>query len=378
MENNFTYKTKKILIAIFSWEIIFSVFFLLFLYLMDYFSTSNTDNHLAFKNPDALIFLFILVSLLIFSFTWFMFWKNKKLSQIGKINTLKTLLNPINSKRFFISYFLLRNAVVFIIISMAQPVFGSKKVNASLETMELVLAIDVSNSMNTKDIDAETSRLEIVKRAMIQLINSFHGEKVGICVFAGGAYIQLPITADYEAAKMYVNEIETNMLSNQGTDISSALNVSKEMFSKEKTSKAILLVTDGENHEGQIDEASKSIKESEIILAVLGIGTKNGGFVPTDPQKHELGYKIDEKGNKVLSKVNENLLREIANKTGGFYSISSTPFPDLSQIITKFRYIKRTKVDSIELDIKENWYQIPLFLGILFFLAFSLFKQKLF
>jgi Ca-activated chloride channel family protein len=378
MENIFLYKTKKILIAIFSWELIFWILFSMFLFVMDFFSSSNKENHLTFKFPEQLFLIFLVLPVLIIAFSWFMYWKNKKLSRIGGVNTLKTLLKPIHSKHYFISYFLLRNAIVFILIAMAQPVFGSKKVNASLDTMELVLAIDVSNSMNTRDIDPETSRLEIVKRAMIQLINNFHGEKVGICVFAGGAYIQLPITADYEAAKMYVNEIETNMLSNQGTNISAALNVSKEMFSKEKTSKAILIVSDGENHEGQLEEASKTIKESEIMLAVLGIGTKNGGYIPNDPQKPELGYKIDAKGTKIRSKLNENLLRQIAKKTDGFYTISYSPFPNLSQILTQFSQIKRTKIETITLDIKENWYQIPLFFGIIFFLLFSLFKQNLF
>lgn len=357
------------------WELIFWSLLLSFLFMMDFFSNSSTDNHLAFKNPENFSAIYIVLPLFIGVNCWYLYWKNKKLASLGKINTLQTLLKPLNSSRYFISYFLLRNALVFLLIAAAQPVFGSKKVKGTRDSMELVLAIDVSNSMNTRDIDSETSRLEIVKRAMIQLINNLHGEKIGVCVFAGSAYIQLPITGDYEAAKMYVNEIETSMLSNQGTDIASAMLVSAEMFSKEKTSKAILVVSDGENHEGNVDEATAKIKESNILLAVLGIGTKSGGFVPTDPLRPEMGYKVDSKGGRIISKMNENLMQQVAKKAGGFAVISSSAYPDLSELIKELGNLKRTKIDGIELNIKENWYQIPLLFGILFFISYSLYRQ---
>jgi Ca-activated chloride channel family protein len=375
MEKNYSYKINKILSAMLIWELIFWSLLLSFLFMMDFFSNSSSDNHLAFKNPENFSAIYIILPLFIGVNCWYLYWKNKKLASLGKINTLQTLLKPLNSGRYFISYFLLRNALVFLLIAAAQPVFGSKKVKGTRDSMELVLAIDVSNSMNTRDIDSETSRLEIVKRAMIQLINNLHGEKIGVCVFAGSAYIQLPITGDYEAAKMYVNEIETSMLSNQGTDIASAMLVSAEMFSKEKTSKAILVVSDGENHEGNVDEAVAKVKESNILLAVLGIGTKSGGFVPTDPLRPELGYKVDAKGGRIISKMNENLMHQVANKAGGFAVISSSAYPDLSELIKELGNLKRTKIDGIELNIKENWYQTPLLFGILFFISYSLFRQ---
>ena len=108
---------------------------------------------------------------------------------------------------------------------------------------------------------------------MNQLVNTLHGEKIGISIFAGSSYLQLPLTADYEAAKMYIHEIETNMVSNQGTNVGAALDISSRMFSKDKTSKAILVVTDGEDHEGGVDEHLVALKENNITLAVLGIGT---------------------------------------------------------------------------------------------------------
>ncbi len=374
MENKYRYKTNRIIAGILLWEISFWVIFVGILLTIGFFSTEFDKGQLGFKFAEKLYFLFLLVPLLV-CIIWFIYWKNKKLSLLGNPNTLKSLLKPINSTHFFLTFFFFRNALVFTIISMAQPVFGTKKVSGTRETIELVLAIDVSNSMNTKDIDSQTSRLEIVKRAMVQLLNNLHGEKIGISIFAGGAYLQLPITGDYDAAKMYVNEIESNMVSNQGTDIAGAMEISQQMFSKDKTSKAMLIVTDGENHEGGIDEQIALLKESKIMLAVLGIGTKNGGFVPNDPQKPELGYKTDANGKRITSKMNENLIHEIATKADGFSLISSTAYPDLSEVLEQFSKLKRTKVDSIEMDVKENWYQIPLFLGIICWLIFAFLKQ---
>ncbi|MES2587627.1 MAG: VWA domain-containing protein [Bacteroidota bacterium] len=377
MENRFSYKTNRIIAGILFWEIAFWIVFAGILFSLGYFSSTFNKGQLGFKFEEKLNYLALLIPLII-SVIWFIYWKNKKLAQLGSINTLKSIIKPINSTRFFLTFFFFRNALVFTIITMAQPVFGTKKVSGTLETMELVLSIDVSNSMNTRDIESQTSRLEIVKRAMIQLMNNLHGEKIGISIFAGGAYLQLPITADYEAAKMYINEIETNMVSNQGTNVAAALEISKQMFSKEKTSKAILLVTDGENHEGGIDAPIEALKTDNIMLAVLGIGTKSGGFVPNDPYKPELGYKTDARGSKVVSRMNENFIHELAQKSGGFSLISASPYPDLSNVLDKFSQLKRTKVDSIELDIKENWYQIPLFFALISWLIFAFLKQGIF
>jgi Ca-activated chloride channel family protein len=374
MKEKFAYNIKKILLGILISELLFFALFAIILSLFGFFTSTIGSTSLAFKFPEKLNYLAIIIPLIAL-FWWYMKWKNQRFRTLGNLQVLASLISPVNSKKYFISYFLLRNALVFTIIAMAQPVFGSKKVNASLDSMELILAIDVSNSMNTKDISKEDSRLQIVKRAMIQLINNFHGEKLGICVFAGGAYLQLPITADYEAAKMYINEIETDMFSNQGTNIGAALELSSEMFSKEKTSKAILLVTDGENHEESYEEPLQAIKASKIMLGILGIGSKSGGPIPNDPLKPELGYKTTASGSTVISKLNENLIHSMANKSGGFSMISSTAYPDLSTILERFSHLKRTKIESIELDVKENWYQVPLLFALVFWVLFALVRE---
>lgn len=365
----YSYNTKWIITAIIIWELLFWLLFVVILWIFDYFS--NSSSKLAFKDVDNLFYLSVLIPVSL-AFIWYLFWKNKRLIRLGNTQILSLITQPIDSFSVFIRFFLLRNTIAFLIISMAQPIFGSKKVSGTLETMELVLAIDVSNSMNVKDIDGETSRLEVVKRAMNQLVNHLHGEKIGISIFAGSAYLQLPLTADYEAAKMYIHEIQTDMVSNQGTNIAAVLELSNQMFSKANTGKAILLVTDGENHEGGLDESIELIKEKKVSLAVLGIGTSRGGVIPVNPNRPELGYKRDARGKTITSKVNKGFIQSVAKKADGFSIISSSPFPNLDEILEQLKHMKRTKVDNIELDIKENWYQIPLFLGVICFILYIL------
>lgn len=370
-KQQFTYRIPLIITGILVTEAIFWSLFAGFLWFAGYFSSSNTGTQLGFKNETAFWYLWLIVPM-IAVFYWFMRWKNQRFKVLGNLTVQSVMLSPVSSFYSFLKFFFFRNAVVFVIIAMAQPVFGTKKVSGTMESLELVIALDISSSMNVKDIDKQMSRLSIAKRAMVQLINNLHGEKLGIVVFAGGAYAQLPLTIDYDAAKMYVNEIETGMISNQGTNIAAALEVSQLMFSKQKTTKAIILVTDAEDHEGHIDNYLSQLKEKEIELSVLGLGTTNGGLIPNNPDKPEFGYKLDEKGAPIVSRLNTDMVSSLAKKSGGTSQISASAYPDLRELLDNLKQMKRTKVNTLEFDVKENKYQFPLSLGILCWLLFVL------
>ena len=318
------------------------------------------------------VFLFILLlSPLFFGIEWgFMRWKNKKINALGSLQTQAILLPEIHVKALFWKYFWLRNTLFFFAFALAQPIFGEGKVTSTGRNAEILIALDISNSMNVRDINPTESRLSIAKRSLIQLINSLRGEKIGICVFAGNAYVQLPLTGDYDASKMYVNEIETDMVSEQGTNIGEALLNATRMYSKAKNSKLLLLVTDGENHEGGIDVSLKILKDNQVQLAILGLGTKQGGYVPNDPYKPEFGYKILENGKKVVSKLNPKMLAEIAQKSNGFAITSASSFPDLENIVNQIRDLKTGESEVSDVEVKQNWYQIPLFFGILSLLLY--------
>ena len=329
----------------------------------------NQSIDVSFLHP-AYLFVLLLIPVF-FGIEWgFMRWKNKKINALGSLQTQAILLPEIHVKALFWKYFWLRNTLFFFAFALAQPIFGEGKVTSTGRNAEILIALDISNSMNVRDINPTESRLSIAKRSLIQLINSLRGEKIGICVFAGNAYVQLPLTGDYDAAKMYVNEIETDMVSEQGTNIGEALLNATRMYSKAKNSKLLLLVTDGENHEGGIDESIQILKENKVQLAILGLGTKQGGYVPNDPYKPEFGYKILENGKKVVSKLNPKMLTEIAQKANGFAITSASSFPDLENIVNQIRNLKTGESEVSDVEVKQNWYQIPLFFGILSLLLY--------
>lgn len=367
----YSYRILVILTGILVSEAIFWLLFGGFLWFAGYFSHSNTGTQLGFKEESVLWYLWLVVPLIL-AFYWFMHWKNRKFALIGNALVQRVMLAPISSFYSFLKFFFFRNAVVFLIIAMAQPVFGTRKASGTLESLELIIALDISSSMNVRDISKDMTRLAIAKRAMVQLINHLHGEKLGIVVFAGGAYAQLPLTMDYDAAKMYVNEIETGMISNQGTNIAAALEVSQEMFSKEETTKAIILVTDAEDHEGGVDDFLKELKEKDIELSVLGLGTQNGGLIPNNPDRPEFGYKQDAQGAPIVSRLNPAMVKELAAKSGGTATVSESPYPDLTGLLDNLKQMKRTKVSTLDFEIRENKYQFPLVLAILCWFLFVL------
>jgi len=302
-------------------------------------------------------------------------WKNRKISKLGDLAVTVSFLPKVNSKSVFWKCFWFRNILFFSVIALTQPVFGTKKVSTTLKNTELIIGLDISNSMNVKDLSTVDSRLTIAKRAVIQLINNLNGEKVGVCVFAGNAYVQLPLTADYDAAKMYVNEIETDMVSVQGTNIAEAITTSVRMFSLAKNTKALVVVTDGESHEGNVNPSIALLKEKKVVLSVLGIGSKQGGYIPQDATKPEFGYKIDSNGKKVISRMNPNFIRELAVKANGFASITSSTFPNLESVVDQIHQLKSSENGEQELEIKQNHYQLFCALALISFLIYTFYGQ---
>lgn len=370
----FTYRLKWIVASVLLLEILFwSVYYVVLTVFTTAFSTGSVD-HVLFKYPNVLKLLLLLIPIIgIFLYS---IVNHNRRSRLSGNSALKSLFQPVSTTKTFVKYFLFRNAFVFLILALAQPIYGKKKVAGTSESLELVIALDISNSMNCRDISPEISRLEIAKRALTQLVNNLHGEKIGVTLFANSAFVQLPLTRDYPAAKLFIQEIESEMITSQGTNIAEALEVSAEMFSKEITTKGIILVTDGENHERNPDEILSKIKDAKIQLSVLGIGTTKGGLVPKNPKRPEIGYKSDALGKTVVSKLNTSFLQSIAQKGGGKSTVTSDEFPNLSALLTQINQMKRTKIETLEFDIKQERYQIPLFLSLLFWMTLILWSSN--
>ncbi|MFM7668453.1 MAG: VWA domain-containing protein, partial [Bacteroidota bacterium] len=259
-------------------------------------------------------------------------------------------------------------------LTLASPIFGKKKQNALASDLELVICLDVSNSMNTKDVNG-VSRLEASKRALGQLINKLSGERIGICVFAGSAFVQLPLTLDYHAAKLFVQEIETDMVSSQGTNINEALRISNEMFTNPKTSKGIFMLTDGEDHVGLEDSIIGVLRDKKVEISILGIGSENGGPVPIDTKRPGLGYKKTADGKQVISKLNQDFIKSLAEQLNGNASVTNQAFPNVNEVLTEINQMKKGNSRNLEIEISETWYQVPLFMALLCFIVLFVYSN---
>jgi len=345
-----------LIMEILFWSLYFAVY---------YYLTSVQEQDLNSKFQFAKPQYFGYVTLVIPLFFLYLYSLRKK-------NRLNALLSPssITNKKqaHFINsvlqFFLIRSVLVFTIIALAQPIYGKKKVDGIQRSMELVICLDISNSMNTRDID-QTSRLEIAKRALNAFVSKLSGEKIGLCLFAGDAFVQLPLTTDYNAAKLFIDDLSTNYLSKQGTNIPRALETSMEMFTKDDIAQAIFILTDGENHEGGDQDIFNEIRAKKIQVCVLGIGTERGGEIPIEASFPESGSMLNKNGNAVISRMNPKFIQDIAAKTDGLALVTDAAYPDLQDILTQINHMKRTKSRTLKFEIKDSVYEVPLFFALM-------------
>jgi len=361
--NSYTYRILFITIAVIVWEL---VFWLLGYQILTVFQfSSDTVSEKIIFISQKYSWLGILLPVY-----WVLYFsqirgRNSYVNSIPSPELVSTFLSPVSSVYSFFRYFLVRNAIVFLVIAAMQPSFGNKLVTGKASGVELVFAVDVSQSMNACDMADGNSRLEAAKRAMTQLMNQTSSAKVGMLIFAGSVYPQLPLTADKSAAKMFIEELSTDLISNQGTNVGLALENSVEYFSEDKLKKVVVLITDGEDHEGGINSSIALLKEKGIELSILGLGTINGGLIPVDPKSPVAGYVKNDLGQSVMTKVNPRMLEEIAGQAEGKIVVSSDAFPNINALLTQINNLKSTKQVDLEFEVKENRYRIPLSIALI-------------
>ena len=267
-----------------------------------------------FENPEYL-WLMSIVILLALVYIVLLFRQKSKLRKFGELYLLKQLMPDVSRWRSLIKFSLLELAITFMIIMLARPQEASQIGEEKRSGIETVIAIDISNSMLAQDVTP--SRLDRAKMLVESLVENFSDDKIGLIVFAGDAFVQLPITSDYVSAKMFLSSIDPSMIVNQGTDIAAAINLAAHSFTQdEHVGKAIIVITDGEDHEGGVLEAAKDAHDNGMNIFMLGIGSSKGAPIPN---KESGGYMLDRSGETVLSKLNENMCKEIAQAGGGVY-----------------------------------------------------------
>ena len=240
--------------------------------------------------------------------------RKKQLKAFGDPELLKDLMPDVSAYRPWVKLGLAVFAFALLVVMLARPQMGTKITHEKRNGIEAVIAIDVSNSMMAQDV--VPSRLEKSKLLIENLVDHFTHDRIGLVVFAGDAFVQLPITTDYVSAKMFLQNIDPSLVATQGTDIAKAINLSMRSFSQQKDiGKAVIVITDGEDHEGGALEAAKAANDKGVRVFILGIGNTKGAPIPLQ----EGGYLTDRNGQTVLTALNETMCKEIAQAGKGTY-----------------------------------------------------------
>lgn len=267
-----------------------------------------------FGEPLYLYLLIVLPVLAAFYF-YSNYRRRKKLRLYGDPQLLKQLMPDVSKYRPDVKFWLMLAALGMIIFMMARPQFGSKMETVKRQGIETVVALDISNSMLAEDVTP--SRLEKSKKLISRLVEKFNNDKVAMIVFAGEAFTQLPITSDYISAKMFLESISPSLISTQGTDIAGAIDLGMKSFTpNEGVGRAIVLITDGENHEGGAIEAAQEAAKKGIRVFVLGVGSSDGSPIPVEGSNE---FRRDKDGNVIVTRLNEQMCQEIAKAGGGIY-----------------------------------------------------------
>ena len=241
--------------------------------------------------------------------------QKKRLRKFGDPKLLRQLMPDVSRFRPVVKFWILQGALALLIVMLARPQFGTKINNEQRVGIETIIAMDISNSMLAEDI--VPSRLDRSKMMVENLVDHFTNDKIGLIVFAGDAFVQLPITSDYVSAKMFLSSIDPSMMATQGTDIARAIDMAMHSFTQEEgIGKAIIVITDGEDHEGGALEAAKAAKDAGMRVYVLGVGSTKGSPIPI-PGTGD--YMKDNTGNTVMSALNEDMCRQVAQAGGGAY-----------------------------------------------------------
>jgi len=304
---------------------------------------------------SVFFFAFLLIPVVSAVFIVFMIRRKKAMDAYGEKNLMKILAPEFSAAKPVVKFILWSLALASVIMALTDLQSGSKIEKVKRKGIDLIICLDVSNSMMAQDI--RPYRLERAKQAISKLIDKLEGDRIGLIVFAGKAYTQLPITTDYAAAKLFVSTVNTGMVPSQGTAIGEAIKLAASSFGDTKHNKAIVLITDGEDHEGQVLEQAEAAAKNGIILYAIGMGLPEGAPIPVFDGDVQTGYKKDKEGNTIISKLDETSLKQIANVGKGMYVRASNSDAGLNTVFDDLEKIEKSDIESKQFSDFESRFQ---------------------
>jgi len=329
-----------------------------------------------FENP-IFFYAFAAIPVCIAIYIWYIYRTKKNLKKLGDLHLVLQLAPEISKAKKTTKFILFLIGLSFLILGICNLQTGSKMRDVKREGADIMVCLDVSNSMLAQDLSP--NRLERSKIAIENMVNKLQGDRLGIIVFAGEAYVQLPITTDYNTAKLFLESINTKIVPVQGTNIADAINKAVESFGKDEgKNKAIVVITDGENNEdakeSAVDAAEEAAKKN-IVIHTIGVGSESGVPIPNMVDGIVSGYKKDNAGNTVVTKLDSKILQDISSATNGVYVQASSSDIGLDAILNKIEELDKKQLESKMYSDYEDQFQW--FLGAaLLFLVFESFLSE--
>ncbi len=320
---------------------------------------------IAFSNSDFIIYIFIIGSVIIAAHIFYSIWRRMAVvSAVGNSAAAKRIVDGLYS-RILIKEILILLAVIFSCLVLLGPGWGERLKETSNEGTDVLIALDVSKSMLARD--ADPSRLEKAKSAVKLIAESLNGDRIGLIIFAGDAFLQCPLTNDIGAFMMFLDSAGPDSMRVQGTDIGKMLAEAGKVYRKKRlASKMLVVITDGEDHEGGVDAEAEKFKEMGVSVYTLGIG-RGGDLIPAEGSEESGNFYRDSIGNLIKTGKNENLLKQLADKTGGFYTDITDNFSGLKRIVNLIENKENTYYGSrmVKEKIDRTYIFLIILIGLL-------------
>jgi tetratricopeptide (TPR) repeat protein len=313
---------------------------------------------LRFAHPE---YLWLLGAVPVIAFALFIAdqWKRRLLTQFISRSLLSQLVPDASGPKRLVKQTLVLLAVALLILALANPQVGTRLEEVKRKGIDVFVALDVSLSMKAEDI--RPSRLEKAKRDVSSLLRKLKGDRVGLIVFAGDAFVQFPLTADYSAADLFINAVDVDAVPTPGTMIGVAIEKALESFRKDlPTQKAIIVVSDGENTEGDISGAIKKAKDAGVRVYAVGMGTPDGAPIPLYNGGQRTDYKRDRSGNIVVTKLDQTALQQIASATGGEYRRATSGGNEIDDVYNDLSGLEKTEMGSLQVTGYQDQFHYPL------------------
>jgi Ca-activated chloride channel homolog len=301
--------------------------------------------------------------------------REKIYSRLGDYGLIHMLIPNVSQTKRWVKFVLWILACGFFIFGISDFQYGTKTEEVKREGADIMVCLDVSKSMLAQDI--RPNRLVRAIQSMEKFIERLQGDRLGIVVFAGSAYVQLPLTTDYSSAKVFLESISPDMVPVQGTNISEAISKAAESFGSDQgKNRAIIVITDGEDHEEDAIKIAEEAGEKQIMINTIGIGSENGVPIPEYNGGMQIGFKKDRDGKTIISKLNSDLLKQIAGKANGVYAQATNADIGLNAILDKINELDKKKIESQQYSDYEDQFQVFFLFALVIFLIEFLISER--